>query len=101
MFILSFFKLSKGVRKRLDFYRFCFLWQSDQTKKKNRLTRYNIIYRPKDQGGLGIEVLDIKNRCMLFKWLFKMLNEEGMWQELLQNKYIKDKTLSLSASETY
>jgi hypothetical protein len=24
-----------------------------------------------------------------------------MWQELLQNKYIKDKTLSLSASETY
>jgi hypothetical protein len=64
MFILSFFELPKGVRKRLDFFRSRFFWQSDQTKKKYRLTRWNIICRPKDQGGLGIEVLDIKNKCL-------------------------------------
>jgi hypothetical protein len=29
----------------------------------------------------------------LSKWLFKLLNEDGLWQELLRNKYIKDKTL--------
>jgi hypothetical protein len=39
-------------------------------------------------------VLDIKNQCLMNKWLFKLLNEEGMWQELLHNKYIRDKTLS-------
>ena len=50
--------------------------------------------RPKDQGGLGIEVLEIKNRCLLSKWLHKLLNEEGVWQELLTNKYLGDKTLS-------
>jgi hypothetical protein len=94
MFILSFFELPKGVRKRLDFYRSRFFWQSDQIKKKYRLTRWNIICHPKDQGGLGIEVLDIKNKCLLSKWLFKLLNEEAMWQELLHNKYLKDKTLS-------
>jgi hypothetical protein len=49
---------------------------------------------PKDQGGLGIEVLEIKNKCLLSKWLFKLLNEEGVWQELLQNKYLRHKTLS-------
>jgi hypothetical protein len=54
----------------------------------------NIICRPKDAEGLGIEVLDIKNQCLLNKWLFTLLNEEGMWQELLHNKYIRDKTLS-------
>jgi hypothetical protein len=48
---------------------------------------------PKDQGGLGIEVLELKNMCLLSKWLFKLLHEEGMWQQLLHNKYIKNKTL--------
>jgi hypothetical protein len=39
-------------------------------------------------------VLDIKNKCLFSKWLFKILTEEGMWQELIQIKYLKDKTLS-------
>jgi hypothetical protein len=58
------------------------------------LTKWSVICRPKDQGGLGVEALDLKNKCLLSKWLFKLLNEEGMWQELLQNKYLNDKTLS-------
>jgi hypothetical protein len=49
--------------------------------------------RPKDQGGLGIDVLDVKNSCLLSKWMFKIINEEGMWQELLCNKYLKTKTI--------
>jgi hypothetical protein len=53
-----------------------------------------IVCRPKDQRGLGIEVHEIKNRCLLSKWLFKLLNEEGVWQELLQAKYFRQKTLS-------
>ena len=50
--------------------------------------------RPKDQGGLGIEMLEIKNQCLLSKWLFKLLHEKGVWQELLTNKYLGGKTLS-------
>jgi hypothetical protein len=30
----------------------------------------------------------------LSKWLFKLLNEDGVWQELLHNKYLRQKTLS-------
>jgi hypothetical protein len=30
----------------------------------------------------------------LSKWLFKLLNEEGLWQDLLRKKYLKNKTLS-------
>jgi hypothetical protein len=49
--------------------------------------------QPKDQRGLGIQNLDTQNLCLLSKWLYKLLNEDGMWQELLTNKYIKDNTL--------
>ena len=94
MFMLSFMEIPKGVLKRLDFYRSRFFWQSDENKKKYRLTRWNIICRPKDQGGLGVEVLELKNKCLLSKWLFKLLNEEGVWLELLQNKYLHSKTLA-------
>jgi hypothetical protein len=87
-------KCLKGYVKDKIFIDHNFFWQSDQTKKKYRLTRWKIICRPKDQGGLGIEVLDIKNSCLLSKWMFKLLNENGMWQELIHNKYLKTKTLS-------
>jgi len=48
----------------------------------------------KEQGGLGIQNLDLQNKCLLSKWLFKLCIEEGTWQELIRNKYLKNKTLS-------
>jgi hypothetical protein len=39
-------------------------------------------------------VFELKTKCLLSKWLFQLLIEEGMWQELLRNKYLKNKTLS-------
>jgi hypothetical protein len=56
MFMLSFLEIPKGVRKRLDFSRSPFFWRSDGHKRKYRLTKWNIICRPKDQGALGVEV---------------------------------------------
>jgi hypothetical protein len=45
--------------------------------------------QPKDQGGLGIQNIDVQNKCLLSKWLFNMINEDDMWQQLLRNKYLK------------
>ena len=39
MFMLSFFELPKGVLKKLDYFRSRFCWQSDEHKKKYRLTK--------------------------------------------------------------
>jgi hypothetical protein len=60
MFMLSFLEIPKGVKKRLNYYRSNFFWQSDKTKKKYRLTKWNIVCRPMGQGKLGIEVLELK-----------------------------------------
>jgi hypothetical protein len=67
MFILSFFELPKGVLKKLDYFRSQFFWQSDEHKKKYRLTKWEVICTLKDQGRLGVLNLDIQNRCLLSK----------------------------------
>ncbi|WVZ81051.1 LOW QUALITY PROTEIN: hypothetical protein U9M48_028478 [Paspalum notatum var. saurae] len=93
MFMMSFFEVPKGILKKLDFYRSTFFWQGDNHKKKYRLSKWDILCLTKDQGGLGILNLEIQNKCLLSKWLFKLLNEDGLWQQLLRKKYIKDKTI--------
>jgi hypothetical protein len=59
IFLLSFFEMPKGVRKRLDFYRYPYVSQSDDSKNKYTLPKWNSICQPKGQKDLGIEVLDI------------------------------------------
>ena len=95
MFFLSFIEVTVEVRKRLDFYRSRFFWQSDELKRKYRLAKWDIICRPKDQGGLGIENLEVKNRCLLSKWLSKLsIETDATWAQILRSKYHQSKTLS-------
>jgi hypothetical protein len=65
--MLSFFLLSKGVMNRLDFFRSRFFWQGDSEKKKYRLANWSVVCSPKDQGGLGIQDLEVKNTALLGK----------------------------------
>jgi hypothetical protein len=94
LYMLSFLEVPRGVLKKLDYYRSRFFWQCDEHKKKYRLTKWSILCMPKDFGGLGIQNLDIQNKCLLSKWLFKLFNEEGGWQELLKRKYLANKSLT-------
>jgi hypothetical protein len=91
--MMSFFEVSKDILKKLDFYRSAFFWQGDN-HKKYRLLKLEILYLPKGQGGLGIMNLEIQNVCLLSKWLYKLVNEDGVWQDLLRKKYLKNKIIS-------
>jgi hypothetical protein len=62
-------------------------------RKKYRLTKSNIICQPKDQGGLGVQNIELQNQCLLSKWLFKLLNKDGLWQTILRKKYLANQTL--------
>jgi hypothetical protein len=92
--MLSFFEVPKGFLQKLDYYRSLFFWQSDGHKKKYRLARWSVLCMPKDLGGLGIQNLEIQNKCLLSKWLFKLINENGVWQNLLRKKYLSNKSLT-------
>jgi hypothetical protein len=51
-------------------------------------------YYPKKLRRFRVQNLEVQNNCLLSKWLFKLLNEEGMWQSLLRRKYLYNKTLT-------
>jgi hypothetical protein len=93
MFMISFFDIPKGVLQKIDYYRSRFFWQGDD-HKKSRLTRSDIICQPKDQGGLEVHNLEIQNKCLLSKWLFKLINEEGVWKNLLKRKYLYNQSIT-------
>jgi hypothetical protein len=87
-------KCLKKFLHKLNFYRSRFFWQGNDHKKKYRLEKLGVIYRPKDQGGLRVLNLEIQNRCLLSKWLFSLINTEGAWQQLIRNKYLGMKTIT-------
>jgi hypothetical protein len=78
MFMMSFFEITKGVLKKLDHFRLRFFWRGSNQKYKYRLARWDILCRPKDQGGLRIFDLQLQNKCLLAKWLVNLLNTEGI-----------------------
>jgi len=77
MFMMSFFEIPKGVLKKLNHYRSRFFWQGGSDKKKYHLAKWDILCRPKDQGGLGVIDLEVQNKCLLSKWIVNLLNSEG------------------------
>jgi hypothetical protein len=62
MFMLSFPEKCKRVRIRLNFYR-------SRIFGKISLQHAILYANPKDEGKLEVEVLEIKNRCLLSKWI--------------------------------
>ena len=92
--MLSFFQVPKGFITWLDYFLSRFFWQGDSEKRKYHLAKWSVVCRPRDQGGLGIHDVEIKNRALLGKWLFKLLSEEMLWKTLLRSKYVGSKAVS-------
>jgi hypothetical protein len=86
--MISFFQLPKEVLHRLDYFRSRFFWQENSGKKKYRLTKWSVVYRSKDQGGLGVHDLKIKNMVLLGKWLSMLLTKNEVWQTIIRRKYV-------------
>nr|ABA98327.2 transposon protein, putative, CACTA, En/Spm sub-class [Oryza sativa Japonica Group] len=65
MYMMSFLEIPKGVIKKIDYFRSRFFWQGDGHKRKYRLARWDIICRPKDQGGWEFKILKLRTRLSL------------------------------------
>jgi hypothetical protein len=53
-------------------------------RKIYRLTKWSVICQPKELRGPRVKNLDIQNQCLLPNWLFKLINEDGIWQKVLR-----------------
>jgi hypothetical protein len=63
------------------------------------LAKWSILHKPRSVGGMGIIDLDDQNKCLLSKWIVKLLDEDGLWQQVLKKKYMKGKMLSQVAKK--
>jgi hypothetical protein len=91
--MFSFFEDPKRVLEKINYFISSFFWQHDSQKKKYRLTKWSIMCQTKDQWDLGIQNLEIQNKYLLSKWLFKLINEDGLRQIVLRNKYLANQTI--------
>jgi hypothetical protein len=92
---MSMYLLPKTVIKRMDKNRRKFFWQGGSLRKKYHLVQWNKICRSKKKGGLGIKNLRKLNVSLLCKWWWALENEGGLWQDIVNTKYVKKYPTSL------
>ncbi|WVZ98282.1 hypothetical protein U9M48_043744, partial [Paspalum notatum var. saurae] len=80
-YMMSFFSVPKGMFNKLDNFHSRPFFGREMKARRNTGLQNN-------QGGLGILDLNTKNSVLLSKWLYKLLTSDGMWQQILCNKYI-------------
>ena len=72
LYCMGFYWLADGIHKRMDTIRANFLWQGAEDKFKYHMDKWEMVCRPKDQGGLGIINTRIMNDCLIVKWIWKI-----------------------------
>jgi hypothetical protein len=93
-YAMSMYLLPSSVIERMDKARKRFFWQGGGTKRKYHLVKWEKITKPKKEGGLGVKDLRRMNISLLCRWWWKLENEEGIWQEIVRHKYMKNKWIA-------
>jgi hypothetical protein len=88
-FYMSTLRLYQWVLKEFDKYRRHCLWRrKDLEEHGHPLAAWEMVCKPKDQGGLGVVNLSTQNRCLLMKHLHKFYNKANLpWVKLLWEVY--------------
>lgn len=82
------FPIPKGIMEKIIKIQRNFLWNGNSGKKSPTLVSWSVIVVPKNFGGLNIGNIHHKNIALLFKWLWRFLNEpHSLWRQQVQVKY--------------
>ncbi|OMO91306.1 reverse transcriptase [Corchorus capsularis] len=87
IYYMSLFPLPAMVKVELDKIQRRFLWGGSDSQKKLHYVNWNQVCKPKENGGLDIVDLDIKNRGLLKKWVWRFGNEkDSLWRKIIVEK---------------
>jgi hypothetical protein len=93
LYMLSFLEALKGFIKKANIIRKRMIWQ-ELYDKKYHLMKWDTLCLPQDCGGLGVLDLATMNKSLFCKWLWKLENDEGTWQQLLTRKKLQNQVLA-------
>jgi len=86
LFFLSFFKAPVGVCKEITKLQRKFLWGWGAEGRKIVWTSWENIFKAKEEGDLGIRSIDLFNKALLEKWLWRMgSSKNGLWKDVLES----------------
>jgi len=91
---MSIYLLPKTIINNLDKARRSFFWQGGRTKKKYHLVKWVKVCKSKKKGGIGIKDLRKMNISLLSKWWWKLDKGNGLWQQIIKYKYIKNGSIT-------
>jgi hypothetical protein len=91
IFYLSYMKMPKKVWKELVKIERVFLWAGLTKITKTCWVRWDVICRPKKEGGLGVRDLRLVNISLLAKWKWKLLShDDELWKDVVVARYGSD-----------
>jgi hypothetical protein len=77
-----------GIIKQLNRIERQCLWRGNSDTPRQSLAAWDLVCRPKDNGGLGIINLKLQNQGLLIKHLHKFYNKADIpWVSLIWNSY--------------
>lgn len=82
------FKIPKGVSEKLERMMREFLWSGYGEEKRDHLVSWDLVCRPKVEGGFALGNVVSKNISMLGKWLWRYpLESYSLWHKVIRSKY--------------
>jgi hypothetical protein len=53
------------------------------------MVKWDMVIKPKDQGGMGIINTRLMNECLLVKWIWRIVQgSKDMWYKIIKDKYM-------------
>ncbi|RVW34362.1 Transposon TX1 uncharacterized 149 kDa protein [Vitis vinifera] len=88
IYLLSLIRIPKVVAKRIEKIQRDFLWGGGSLEGKGHLINWQVVCSPKEEGGLGIRKIDLLNKTLLGKWVWRYAYEkDNLWKKAIGVKY--------------
>jgi hypothetical protein len=95
---MSMFLMNKTFLEKVDRHQKRFFWQKRKDKKSYHMVRWLKVCRSKGKGGLGIKDLRRQNISLLTKWWWKLETQDGLWQQIVKPRYLRNKSVASVSS---
>ncbi|PON92327.1 LOW QUALITY PROTEIN: hypothetical protein TorRG33x02_118320 [Trema orientale] len=88
IYYLSLFKAPCRVIETIEKLMHDFLWEGEDLLGGEHLVAWDLVCRPKLQGGLGIGNVLARNKALPMKWLWRFPKKRyALWYKVIKNKY--------------
>ena len=88
IYFMSLFRIPSIIKDKLIKIQKRFLWEGSGSSRKIHWVDWNSVCNLKDNGGLGIMDVSIKNRALLNKWVWRYGEEPcALWRVIIASKY--------------